>query len=291
MNNSTRQGLHRLKQTLAASAGVAALVASLAIGIGHPRTMRAQSRVMTAAAPQLDSGGVSSGRPLQFDSASVKPFRGGGGGRAGSAVVGPPRAANGALRFMPGKVVSAPTAGVTAGKIILEAFHLTESQLSGGPSWLGSARFDLEARAEGANDNQLRQMLQTLLADRFKLVVHRETKVMPVYALVVAKNGPKFHEWKEGDPLPAFGSGGHPNNFRDRGTMQRLADVIAGDPMVDQPVLDKTGLNGVYAFYFEWDDGEDFLHALQDQLGLKLERQKAPLDHLIIERIEMPEAN
>jgi uncharacterized protein (TIGR03435 family) len=135
-------------------------------------------------------------------------------------------------------------------------------------------------------------MLQTLLAERFKLVVHRETKEMPVYALVVEKNGPKFHEWNEGDPVPEFGSGGHPNTFRDVGPMQRLVDVLTGglDP-VGRLVLDKTGLAGVYLFYVEWDDGEDFLPAMQQQLGLKLEPQRGPVDNLAINHIEKPDAN
>lgn len=226
-----------------------------------------------------------------FDVASIKPYSGGGGGRNGGAGGGPPVArSGGGLRFMPGRVASAPI-GVTARRTILEAFHLTQYQLSGGPAWLDSDRFDLEAKAAGANENQLRQMLQTLLAERFKLVVHRETKEMPMYYLVAAKNGTKLHEWKEGDPLPAFGSGGHPNNFRDRGTMQRLADVLSNGPEVGRPVFDKTGLPGVYVFYVEWDEGEEFLPAMQQQLGLKLEPQKGPVDCLFIDRIEKPDPN
>jgi uncharacterized protein (TIGR03435 family) len=134
-------------------------------------------------------------------------------------------------------------------------------------------------------------MLQTLLADRFKLVVHRETKEMPVYALMVAKNGPKFHEWKEGDRMPEFGSGGHANNFRDRGPIQRLADVLSSGPDVGRPVLDKTGLKGVCVFYVEWDEDEDFLPAMQQQLGLKLQPQRGPVDNLVIDHIEKPDAN
>ena len=112
-------------------------------------------------------------KPRSFDVASVKPHTNSGGapGGKGSGDLGaaaeariplpPPQ---GGLRFTPGRVVSAP-AGVTARKIILEAYHLTQYQLFGGPGWLGSDRFDLEAKAEAANENQLRQMLQTLLAE------------------------------------------------------------------------------------------------------------------------------
>jgi uncharacterized protein (TIGR03435 family) len=230
-------------------------------------------------------------KPPVFDAASIKPFSGGGRVRSGGAGGIPPGAGGGGLRFTPGRVVSAP-AGVTARKMILEAFHLTQYQLSEGSGWLDSDRFNLEAKAEGANENQLRQMLQALLADRFKLVVHRETKEMPVYALVTAKNGPKFHEWKEGDPLPEFGSSGHPNTFRDMGPMQRLVDVLTGglDP-VGRPVLDKTGLKGVYLFYVEWGEDQDFPPAMQQQVGLKLEPQRSPVDSLVIDHIDKPEAN
>ena len=292
MTNPTGQRSNRAKRFLLASAGVGALIVPLVIGVGDAPAIRAESRAVTV---PMDSATQTATAlaPVQlaFDAASIKPHTGfGGGGRNGGAGGGPPVGMGGGnLRFTPGRVVSGPV-GVTARKVILEAFHLTQYQLSGGAGWLDSDRFDLEAKAEGANENQLRQMLQALLVERFKLVVHRETKEMPVYALMVGKNGTKLHEWKEGDPLPAFGSGGHPNNFRDRGTMQRLADVLSGGPAVGRPVLDKTGLKGVYVFYVEWDADEDFLPAMQ-QLGLKLESQKGPVDILAIDRIEKPGAN
>jgi uncharacterized protein (TIGR03435 family) len=291
MSNRIGQILKGPRNFLLARGGVAALVGPLVIGIGHPPAIRAQSRVTTAAAPQQDSAAGSKEKSLTFEAASIKAFSGsGGGGRGGATDVNLPRDISGGVRFPPGRVVSAP-GGVTARKMILEAFHLTQYQLSGGPRWLDSDRFALEAKAGGANENQLRQMLQTLLADRFKLVVHRETKVSPVYALVVAKNGPKFKEWKEGDPIPEFGSGGRANNFRDRGIMQRLVDVLSSRPDIGRPVLDETGLKGVYLFYFEWDADEDFLPAMQQQLGLKLEPQRGPVDNLIIDHIDKPEMN
>jgi uncharacterized protein (TIGR03435 family) len=235
-------------------------------------------------------------KPRSFDVASIKPHANSGpapGGR-GSPDLGatgeasiPHPPPQGGLRFTPGRVASAP-AGVTARRITLEAYRLTQYQLFGGPGWLGSDRFDLEAKAEAANENQLRQMLQTLLAERFQLVVHRETREMPVYALMVGKNGTKLREWKEGDPIPQFHGS---NNFRDQGTMQHFADFLCNGPGVDRPVLDKTGLKGVYSFYAEWDDDQDFLHAMQEQFGLKLESQKGPVDVLTIDHIEKPSSN
>jgi len=236
--------------------------------------------------------GQSVEKPLSFDAASVKPHLNSvGGGRRGPdgepSLALPPSA--GGLQFTAGRVSSAPM-GVTARKMILEAYHLTPYLLSGGPGWLDSDRFDLDAKAQAANEQQLRQMLQTLLADRFQLVVRRETKEMPVYALVAAKNGTKLHEWKEGDPAPAFGSGGRANDFRDRGTMDRLVTVLSG-PKVGRPLLDKTGLKGVYLFYFEWDTDDDFVSSVQEQLGLKLEPQKTPVEVFVIDRIEKPGSN
>ncbi len=230
-------------------------------------------------------------KPLSFDVASIKPYSspGGGGGRGApdGAPPAPPPPGGGGLRFTPGRVVSVPI-GVSARKLILEAYHLTPTQLSGGPGWLDSDRFSLEAKAEGADESQLRQMLQTLLAERFKLVVHPATKEMPVYALVVGKNGTKLREWKDGDPLPAFGGA---NNFRDLGTMQHFADFLSNADSVGRPVLDKTGLKGVYVFYVEWGADQDFLPALQQQLGLKLEAQKSPVDILTIDHIKKPISN
>jgi len=241
------------------------------------------------ATPQQGAIGHATEKPLAFDAASIKPYNNsGGGGRNGGTGGAPPAAiGGGALRFTPGRVASSPR-GVTARKMILEAYHLTQYQLSGGPGWLDSEWFSVEAKAEAANENQLRQMLQTLLAERFKLVVHRESKEKPVYALVVGKNGTKLREWKEGDPMPEFGGA---NNFRDRGTMQHFADFLSNAPGVARPVLDKTSLQGVYVFYVEWAADEDFLPAMQAQLGLKLEPQKAPIDIFVIDHVEKPSEN
>ncbi len=226
-----------------------------------------------------------------FDVASIKPYSNPGGGEGGGArqreLHRPAMPSGGGLRFFPGRVISAPI-GVTARKIILEAYQITPSQLSGGPAWLDSEKFSLEAKAEGANENQLRQMLRTLLAERFKLVAHRETKDMPIYTLTAGKNGSKLHEWKDGDRMPDFAGA---NNYREQGTMQHFVDFLSNKPDVGRPVLDQTGLRGIYVFYVEWGADEDFLPAMQEQLGLKLESQKGPVDVLTIDSIEKPTLN
>jgi uncharacterized protein (TIGR03435 family) len=114
-----------------------------------------------------------------FDAATIKPNNSADGG-IGAGPIG------GSLRLTPGRVVGT----FTARRIILEAYHLTSPQLSGGPVWIDNDKFDIEAKAATrANRDQLRQMLQTLLSERFKLAVRHETKEMPVYVMTVGKSG------------------------------------------------------------------------------------------------------
>jgi len=261
--------------------------------IEKPAEEAGQESASDAPAPgprQARSTTPSPQKPPTFDVASIKPAKEvtGGGRNEGDGSSTRPRAGGaGALRYPPGRVVSAP-GGLTAGKIIQEAFHLTQYQLSGGPSWLDSDRFDLEAK--GPNDNRVKGMLQTLLVEKFKLVFHREAKEMPVYHLVIAKGGAKLKEWKEGDLMARFDSDDRPK-FIDRGPIQRLVNVLSGAQAIGRPVLDKTGLTGVYVFYVVWDQGDDFIPAMQEQLGLKLESHKDLVNCLVIDRIEKPEGN
>jgi uncharacterized protein (TIGR03435 family) len=278
MINRTGQQLNRAKKFLLAGAGVAALVVPVAIGVVHAPAIRAQS---PAAVPQAAE------KPLAFDAASIKPNNSGGGGRGGPG--------GGSLRIIPpGRVFSR---GVSARKIIEEAYHLTQYQVSGGPGWIASDMFAVEAKAETpATDNQLRQMLQTLLSERFKLVFHRETKEMPVYFLTVAKSGLRVHELKEGDPTPnevapSRGATRAGPAMIYRATMQDFAGTLSGNPFFDRPVVDKTGLQGVYIFGVTWSEDQDFLTVVQEEFGLKLGSRKAPMDVLVIDRIEKPSEN
>jgi|SRR5579863_554092 len=241
------------------------------------------SFIGSALAPRL----LAFAQPLpSFDAASVRPNNStpGGGGKQG-----PP---GGVLRYTPGKV----TGTATTRTIIREAYQVTDHQLSGGPGWLDNDKFDIEAKAAtSADKDQLRLMLQTMLAERFKLVVRHETKEMPVYALTVGKNGPKFPDVKPDDagfvkvPANAGSTGG--NGLVTRGSIQDFAFLLSGIPSIDRPVLDKTRLQGVYALLVHWDADEDFMTAVQDQLGLKFESLKAPMDTLVIDHIEKPDPN
>jgi uncharacterized protein (TIGR03435 family) len=232
-----------------------------------------------------------------FDVASVKPmeepvagFGMGPGAAAGRPLIPSVASLMATLEFRPGNVGTSPI-GTTAAKVILEAYRLKPEQISGGPDWLYFDRFQLQAKAEGAGEDQLRLMLQTLLGERFHLVTHRETRRMPVYFLVPDHGGPKLREWKLGGPFPMLPDDRHDNKFIERGPIAHLADVISRRPDVARPVLDSTGLKGDYLFFVGWSRGADFLSAIQKQLGLALKSGRAPLDVLVIDRIDQPAAN
>ncbi len=152
-------------------------------------------------------------------------------------------------------------------------------------------------------------MLQTALAKRFKLVVHRETREMPVWALVVAKGGSKLHDLKPGEPVPSSREeldslrlirtydGPLAGTMMDNGKIQTLTDQLYStlsrpDNGADvRPVLDRTGLIGNYLFFMQWGQNEDLKDVVQEVTGLKLEPQKAPVEVLVIDHIEKPDPN
>jgi uncharacterized protein (TIGR03435 family) len=186
-------------------------------------------------------------------------------------------------------------AGDTLKGLICIAYHLKDNQVSGGPKWLEGDRFDINAKAEGpADDPQMLKMLQALLADRFQLVFHHEEKIASAYGLVVTKNGLKI---KPVEGATGSSSKSSPGLISAKGiTMAKFADVISRQ--VKSPVTDLTGVPGAYDFTLEWSTDGDasdvlsaLLAALQDQLGVKLEMRKLPLDVLVIDRAEKPSEN
>jgi uncharacterized protein (TIGR03435 family) len=192
--------------------------------------------------------------------------------------------------------------------LVMEAYKLKGYQVTFAASVLqpDEIYYDILAKAPGSapNRGQLRQMLQTLLAERFNLRVHREMKEMPVYALVVGKNGPKFKE----SASDATFIGNHGVNGRNQTvtaskyTMTDLAQEIVDYFFVDRPVVDKTGFAGTYDLKIEATpefrmnrDSElgdiSVFTAVQEQLGLKLESQKAPIEILVVDHVDKPSAN
>ncbi len=177
------------------------------------------------------------------------------------------------------------------------AYLVSDYQIAG-PSWLMVEKYDITAKAaDHAPLNQLRQMLQALLADRFQLQFHRETRDKPVYTLVAAKSGPKLHKAEPGGNTSMRGENGA---FVFHGTsMPQFADDLSTLSQVDRPVLDRTGIPGSFDFNLKFGesndemkraliagDGASIFTLIQDQLGLKLEARKEPVAILVIDRAE-----
>jgi len=189
--------------------------------------------------------------------------------------------------------------------IIEWAYDLPEYRVAGLPDWTTTFQdsYDIDARAAGpVDENQCRVMVRSLLADRFKMKAHRETRDMPVYELVVAKKGPKLREVTE-DTLDSKGVGINGAHELDANLqlpsgwpMSRLVNALSGRREVGRPVIDKTGLGGIYSFELtfsvkEGDDKPSIFTAVQEQLGLKLEPAKAPFEVLVVDHIERTSAN
>ena len=199
--------------------------------------------------------------------------------------------------------------------LIFDAYGLKQFyQIVGGPGWIDSEGFDIEAKvvpAGGSTPQPLtrelrKQMQRSLLADRFKLAVHNETRELPVYELVVAKNGPKF---RLANPGEKFNDSTNFSGMLTVLTLQNLqisALTLELSSRLSCPVLDKTGLTGKYDIKLEWArdtgpsvgnatadnaSGPSIFTAVQEQLGLKLQPAKAPVDVIVIDHIERPSEN
>ena len=185
---------------------------------------------------------------------------------------------------------------------IQRAFGLKAYQLAG-PDSMERDRFMISAKAGGpASREKLMEMLQTLLVERFKLAFHRETRELPVYALVVGKNGPKLKEAADDEATEIDGGDGDDLVFHGV-PMGMLTGVLANS--LDRPVFDETGLKGKYNFSLAWaerrrkgatgeavsPDAPSIFTALQERLGLKLESRKAPVEMFVVDRLERPSEN
>jgi uncharacterized protein (TIGR03435 family) len=160
-----------------------------------------------------------------------------------------------------------------------------------GPAWIGSERYDIVAKvpAETPREQVLR-MLQALLADRFQLRLHREKKELRVYALTVARTGAKLKAVAVRDGSFSFGPGHISGTAQ---SMAELADKLSRPFFgLGAPVMDSTGLTGVFDFTLEWApdnaqaDGPSIFSAMQEQLGLKLEASKRLVEVLAIDHVE-----
>lgn len=201
----------------------------------------------------------------------------------------------------------------------------------GGPSWLDSEHFDIEARTEGNPEpEQKNVMVQSLLEDRFKLLLHHETRQLPVYAMVVARRGrigpqltkhsaeakcsdSPLKQPNPGQPMPAYCNGffmnPRPGDLRETGNALSMDDfVLYLSQSMDRMVLNRTGLDGLFDFSLEFSPEVGFgarplaetadassppsiFTALQQLLGLKLESAKGPVDVIVIDHVAQPTPN
>lgn len=238
--------------------------------------------------------------PAKFEVASIKPSK-----------EGPGRVM---IQIQPGGRLDAKNVNVKF--LIQQAYGVRDFQIIDAPSWVNSERFDVLAKAPDGTANltpdKLRPMIQALLEDRFKLVLHRETKEMPAYALVIAKGGPKL---KEEPGMDGPGPGGGRRGMMRMGRGSVSADGVKLEFLVTnlanqlgKTIIDKTDLKGNYSFKLEWTpepgggpthpgedappvDGPSIFTALQEQLGLKLEPTKGPTELLIIDKVERATEN
>lgn len=278
---------------------IAAVAGPVVFGLVTAPGIPAQSSTVSAA--------------LSFEVASIKLSRPGGNRRS--------------VGFRPDRF---ETIGTTAKSLIQFAYHLeSSSQVSGGPNWINSEEYDIDAKPGDLQVEELqklpvdqqadrvRLMVQSLLADRFKLKVNHATKELPVYALVVLKNGPKLAPGTAG-PKGSRISGSRGSLRGTSAPISLLVHTLAPLPELDgRVILDETGLEGRYDFLLQWtpenmaplstgtagsspllaqapppdSSGPSIFTAIQEQLGLKLESTKAPIDTIIIEHSERPTEN
>lgn len=199
--------------------------------------------------------------------------------------------------------------------MIQNAYDVKSFQITG-PDWLNSARFDVSARVPaGATKAESRVMLQNLLAERFRLRLHHSTKESSIYGLTIAKSGPKLKDAAPGSTpgrrMVTMVAGGHLKMVLNGATIPQFLDILA--LQVDRPVIDMTGLTGTYDINMEFapdmgvmgarmaeggmmsppgsnagdpNAAATLFSALQEQLGLRLEAKKGPVELLIIDSVE-----
>jgi len=262
------------RTVLLGAAAVAAIAGPIAIGMLNAPVVRAQSK-----------------SKLQFEEASIKPSD--------------PNARDFRLRVDPGGRIAAT--GITLQVLIQWAYDVRDFQIEGVQGWFNSGHYDITTVGGGdTRPDDLKPMMQNLLADRFKLAFHSATKEVPVYALTVAKSGPKLNASASEFSRMSI----------DRGQLHALKWTMAKfaadlSRQLGRTVVDRTELAGTYDFKLEWTPdetqpramaepgtpvsaatpGPSIFTALQEQLGLKLESTKGPVEILVIDHAEKPSEN
>jgi len=192
--------------------------------------------------------------------------------------------------------------------LITFAYNVKDFQVSGGPGWANSESYDIVAKVDGnATRPQLKLMLQALLKDRFKLELRHEAKDAPIYELVVAKGGSKIEE-DTASARQRIAMTGRGKILAPNASLESFAGLLG--TLTERPVVDKTGLPSTYTFKLDWtpdvgegglparpdvappdSNGPSLFTALQEQLGLRLQSAKGPVESLVIEKAEKPTEN
>jgi uncharacterized protein (TIGR03435 family) len=261
----------------------------------HPAT-----RMLVWAAALASSLAQSPGSRKQFDVAAVKPTA----------------STDGHFELRDPVGGNFTATGVTLKMLIMRAYRVHSFQVSGDPDWAHNERWDIRAKAEGEEGRmpsaQFEEMLRTLLEERFQLKINRETREMPVYALLVAKNGPKLNLAVGGSPGVQMRPGSITFTKSSTASLAAQLSLIAG-----RVVIDKTGLTGAYDFELHWaqepgqgspeafglppvasdapppvdSNSPSMFTALQEQLGLRLDPQKGTVEILVIDHVEKASEN
>ena len=227
----------------------------------------------------------SSQSTISFEVASIRQNRSGG--------------ANTNIRQLDGgrfEVVNA-----TLKTLIRNAYDILGFQLVGGPSWLDTEHYDIEAKTQAPGEltkENLPKLLQSLLADRFRLNTHWETRDGAVYSLTIDHNGPKFGP-SASTAQPGMNTSKRPGRAKMIGVRQPMSLLASNlGNQLGRYVLDQTGLRGEYDFSLEWDPDQtaesnlpSIFAAVQESLGLKLEANRGPVPVLVIDRAEKPSQN
>jgi uncharacterized protein (TIGR03435 family) len=261
------------------------LVVPIIIGLVNAPASRVQSSTSTPS---------SASTSLKFEVASVKPSK--------------PGEHFSMIRPLPGGQTYV-AANAPLKMMMSVMYRITGSQIVGGPNWIATEPYDVQAKAASPSSiDQLHEMFQTLLADRFKLQFHREKQERPAYVLAVDQSSSKLKMSENQEPFDIPIKPVGPGKFvGTRVPMSYLCFFLSGQ--LDVPVIDQTGLTGYYDFTLEWtpplvlvgpgaqgpsapsDESPDLAGTLRKQLGLKLESKKAPVEIFVIDHVEKPSEN
>jgi uncharacterized protein (TIGR03435 family) len=189
--------------------------------------------------------------------------------------------------------------------LMMFAYSIDKHQVVDAPKWTGADRFDIEGTTDipgEPNLHQQQEMLQKLLTERFGLRFHHEKRQLPVYAIQIAKGGPKLKPPANPDAEADQEASNHGSEITVTITTGTMADFILGMQFFfDRPLIDQTGISGRHDFTLRYTHDEanatspnaapGLFTAIQEQLGLKLDALKAPIDVFVIDHVETPSAN